>query len=310
MAKAPDPAPWYAEGLRFHCTACGHCCTGAPGYVWITDEEIERMARHLGMPVARFMRQNVRRVGRRLSLVERKNGDCVLLKDGKCSVYAVKPVPCSTFPFWEGPLASPEQWQETAKECEGIGQGEVYPLLDIQRLLAGDPTPLVERHAGPPPASAGDAPPAPSPADAPRWEAALADLEALYAEVEREIPRTKMTCVASGDCCDFDAFGHRLYASTLEAEWFFRYAPDPRVNANPRHCPAWGADRLCKARIGRMLGCRTYHCGPYPGTRPEDLHEPFDRRIKALHDKHAIPYQYRDILDWARERRPVATRAP
>jgi Fe-S-cluster containining protein len=277
--------------------------------VWITDEEIERMAAHLKMPVARFMRQHVRRVGNRLSLVELKNGDCVLLKDGKCSVYPVKPVPCSTFPFWEGPLASPEQWRETAKECEGIGQGPVYPRTDIERLLAGDPEPLVVRHATP---AAAEPVPAPAPSSEPapqvepRWEEALAALEALYAEVEREIPRTKMTCVASGDCCDFDAFGHRLYASTLEAEWFFRHAPDPRVNSNPRHCPAWGADRLCRARVGRMLGCRTYHCGPYPGSRPEDLHEPFDRRIKALHDAYAIPYRYRDILDWARERRPVS----
>ena len=93
--------------------------------------------------------------------------------------------------------------------------------------------------------------------------------------------------------------------TTLEAEYFFRHSPETRVNQNPRHCPAWGPDRLCKARVGRMLGCRTYHCGPYPGTRPEDLHERYDRRIKALHDQHAIPYQYRDILDWSRERRPV-----
>ena len=140
--------------------------------------------------------------------------------------------------------------------------------------------------------------------------AALADLEALYAELDRELPRHRMTCVASGDCCDFDRFGHRLYASTLEAEWFFRNSPDPRVNANDRHCPAWGADRLCKARVGRMLGCRTFHCGPYPGSRPEDVHEPYHARIKALHERHGIPYAYRDVLDWSKERRPVATSGP
>ena len=27
--------PWYRDGLRFECTRCGHCCTGAPGYVWV-----------------------------------------------------------------------------------------------------------------------------------------------------------------------------------------------------------------------------------------------------------------------------------
>lgn len=318
----PDDEPWWREGLRFRCTACGHCCTGAPGFVWVTDEEIERMARHLAMPVARFMRMHVRRVGRRLSLVERKNGDCVLLKDGKCTVYAVKPVPCTTFPFWEGPLASEDAWRDTGARCEGIGQGDLYPEADIRRLLAGDPAPLVERHAQPaatPVPGVAPAPAAAAPAaglgasadepSAAQWEAALQALEQVYAELERELPRHQMTCAASGDCCDFDRFGHRLYASTLEAEWFFRHAPDPRVNQDARQCPAWGPDRLCKARVGRMLGCRTFHCGPYPGSRPEDVHEPYDRRIKALHDAHGIPYRYRDILDWARERRPAGPRA-
>ena len=44
MGDAPPEAPWYAGGLRFHCTACGECCTGVPGYVWITADDLARMA--------------------------------------------------------------------------------------------------------------------------------------------------------------------------------------------------------------------------------------------------------------------------
>ena len=40
----PDEAPWYADGLRFTCTMCGKCCTGEPGYVWTTDEELAKSA--------------------------------------------------------------------------------------------------------------------------------------------------------------------------------------------------------------------------------------------------------------------------
>src|SRR5262245_42706064 len=127
--------PWYRDGLRFECTACGKCCTGVPGYVWVTEAEIERMARYRGMTTERFRRQYVRRVGKRLSLVERKNGDCALLQDGKCTVYPVKPTPCSTFPFWEGPLASEEAWKETAERCEGIGRGPVYAESEIAAVL-------------------------------------------------------------------------------------------------------------------------------------------------------------------------------
>jgi len=54
-----------------------------------------------------------------------------------------------------------------------------------------------------------------------------------------------------------------------------------------------------------MLGCRTYFCPPYPRGVPEDLHARYDSRIKALHKRFAIPYEYRDILSWAEERRPA-----
>ena len=317
MAPAEPPsAPWYREGLRFQCTACGKCCSGGPGYVWVTEAEIERMARFKGQSVQRFTRDHVRRVGQRLSLIERKNGDCVLLSDGKCSVYAVKPTPCSTFPFWDGALETKDAWKETSERCEGIGQGPVYSQAEIERVRAGDATPLLEKHAAAAQAAATDPEPQEparpvaqdtSPGSDPGldWGAALRDLEALYADLDRELPKYRFTCVASGACCDFDAYGHRLFATTLEAEWFFRNSPPERANASARHCPAWGPDRLCKARSGRMLGCRTYFCGPYPNGLPEDVHAPFHAKIQALHEKHGIPYRYRDILDWANERRPA-----
>ena len=35
--------PWYREGLRFECIRCGGCCTGFPGTVRVTNEEIEEI---------------------------------------------------------------------------------------------------------------------------------------------------------------------------------------------------------------------------------------------------------------------------
>src|SRR5688500_1701558 len=40
LNEADTDAPWFADGLSFTCTACGNCCTGGPGFVWITKEEI------------------------------------------------------------------------------------------------------------------------------------------------------------------------------------------------------------------------------------------------------------------------------
>ena len=82
--------PWYADGLKFHCTQCGDCCTGAPGYVWVNQEEIEAIAAAIGeQDLEKFREQYVRSVGVRKSLKERENGDCVFFdsKLRKCQVY-------------------------------------------------------------------------------------------------------------------------------------------------------------------------------------------------------------------------------
>ena len=74
---------WYREGLRFECNQCGNCCSGAPGYVWLTREEIGKIAAHLGLEVKEFTRRYVRRVGFKHSLVEKSeksNYDCIFLK--------------------------------------------------------------------------------------------------------------------------------------------------------------------------------------------------------------------------------------
>lgn len=129
--------PWYAEGLRFQCTGCGDCCTGAPGYVWVTQAEIDALAQRLGMEVAAFERKYVREVGVRRTLKERKNYDCVFLdaETRKCTVYEHRPRQCRTWPFWNSNLKSPEAWQQTCEVCPGSGKGRLYSIetIDQQR---------------------------------------------------------------------------------------------------------------------------------------------------------------------------------
>jgi len=127
-------SPWYKDGLRFACTQCGDCCTGAPGYVWVTQEEIDALARAKQMDTAEFESRYVRRVGMRRSLVEYPNGDCVFLDAARrCTVYDARPTQCRTWPFWESNLASPAAWRRTCEACPGCGRGEVVPLEEISR---------------------------------------------------------------------------------------------------------------------------------------------------------------------------------
>jgi Fe-S-cluster containining protein len=301
--KKRTEAPWYSEtGLKFRCTACGECCTGEPGYVYVTTSDIKRMAKHKGMTPEAYAKLYVRKVGSRLSLKERSNGDCVMLEGRKCSVYAVKPTPCSTFPFWDDVVETKEAWDETAERCPGMNRGDTYDEAEVDALTQGITAPLLEKQAA---AARGDAPAAPPVPEA-VWDAAFAELKALYDELDAELPRYKFVCQASGDCCDFDAFGHRLYVTSLEAEYFFRNSPQQRMNQNPGLCPSWGSDRTCKARGGRMLGCRTFYCGFNKNADPAEIHERYYRRVKDIHDRHGIPFRYADVVAWAAERRPAS----
>lgn len=130
---------WYAEGLRFACTECGKCCSGPPGYVWITEEECQKIAEHLGLKLEEFLQKYVRLVGHRLSLIEVKRGqnyDCIFLEGKRCKVYEARPKQCQTFPWWPQNLKDKKSWESVAKTCEGINeQAPLVPLVQVRRQL-------------------------------------------------------------------------------------------------------------------------------------------------------------------------------
>jgi len=136
--NAAKPLPWYRDGLRFKCTECGKCCTGSPGYVWVTEEEIASMAKLLNLSVELFKRKYLRQRDNRYALAEKKsqNHDCIFLKDKKCTIYQARPAQCRTFPFWKESLNSEESWKLASEACEGINEkAPLIPYSIIQELL-------------------------------------------------------------------------------------------------------------------------------------------------------------------------------
>ncbi|WP_432799268.1 YkgJ family cysteine cluster protein [Poriferisphaera sp. WC338] len=144
-----DKEEWYSDGLRFSCTMCGNCCTGAPGYVWFNDNEAHGMAAHLGMETEAFLKQYAHRKFGKWSLNEQKNEhgeyDCVFLielEGGKrgCKLYKSRPAQCKTWPFWPENLRSPRTWQQASRDCPGMaggaeGEGTFYPIEQIRIIL-------------------------------------------------------------------------------------------------------------------------------------------------------------------------------
>ena len=127
--------PWYKDGLRFECTGCGKCCTGAPGYIFVTIEEIEAIAKHIQMDLTQFCSIYIRKVGERYSINEDSlDFSCLFLKDNKCTIYPVRPTQCRTYPFWLQNLKSKESWEEASLSCEGISP--TAPLIPLDDILA------------------------------------------------------------------------------------------------------------------------------------------------------------------------------
>eukprot|EP00967_Tisochrysis_lutea_P123100 scaffold204405_cov37-Tisochrysis_lutea.AAC.2 len=150
--------PWFADGLRFSCSACGNCCSGSPGYIYFTAEEANNMARQLGMSTNEFYRSKVRRVkpegagpeGPYLYTLEETpapdgNGqDCILLDrssgKGLCSVYTARPSQCKSWPFWAGNVESADAWQEAkaGTPCPGMGSGPLVSATEVTRIAIED----------------------------------------------------------------------------------------------------------------------------------------------------------------------------
>ncbi len=146
---------------------------------------------------------------------------------------------------------------------------------------------------------------APNRADAETWLRAARDpqvsgeLELVYAAVAREVGRRRPTCESSGRCCRFEAWGHRLYTTGLEAA-VTMVSIDPALVPGERAvadalarggCPFQPAT-LCEVHRHRPLGCRVYYCDPTAREWQHALSERMLREVRTIHDRHGVPYLY------------------
>jgi Fe-S-cluster containining protein len=128
--------PWYREGLRFECTRCGNCCTGAPGFVWVSDDELRELARFRNEPVETVRAVYTRVAHRGRTLREKADGDCIFYDRSQgCTVYSVRPRQCRTWPFWESTVRDPQAWEATCQSCPGAGKGELISEEEITRRI-------------------------------------------------------------------------------------------------------------------------------------------------------------------------------
>ena len=130
---------FYKDGLKFSCRQCSFCCTGFPGVVLLSEEDLKRLSDWAGLTTEQFTLAFCRWIkdddGKEyLSLREKQNYECIFWKNG-CEAYEARPNQCRTYPFWTNVLESKEAWEAECKDCPGMNQGELHSAEEIESEL-------------------------------------------------------------------------------------------------------------------------------------------------------------------------------
>ncbi|MCL2809349.1 MAG: YkgJ family cysteine cluster protein [Treponema sp.] len=134
-----DNTKFYSQGLKFSCKKCSTCCRYDSGFVFLSEDDLDKLISSLRITKKNIIDTYCRWVtdwkgDEVLSLKEKFNKDCVLWDNG-CIVYKARPAQCVTFPFWESTVASEAAWEMTATGCPGINTGELYSKEAIEEIL-------------------------------------------------------------------------------------------------------------------------------------------------------------------------------
>lgn len=127
---------WLAsiESLPFECTECGNCCR-TEGNVFLSPEEHQAASDYKNMTVSEFIEayacKTIKNKKRSDSDNENDNLPWVLIKNKvtengpacifldpithHCSIYPVRPIQCSTYPFWPNILESEQKWNDEVR---------------------------------------------------------------------------------------------------------------------------------------------------------------------------------------------------
>ena len=121
----------------------------------------------------------------------------------------------------------------------------------------------------------------------------LDELAALYVRLDRQIEGPNEPCDRCGRCCDFAAFGHRLYVTPIELALLAQDPPPPCPSHGAQQCP-YQINGQCAAHGQRALGCRVFFCRS-PADRQQALYEPYHAELGALHERSGVPYLYAEL---------------
>ncbi len=117
----------------------------------------------------------------------------------------------------------------------------------------------------------------------------LAEVEAVYAELERRVERLARDCRLSTRCCRFQLTGEiplLTRGEALLAARGVRASGRKALKPHPQGaCPLLGPEGRCLIYQRRPFGCRTHFCRAAGGVMPRALVADLIQRLEAVDEK-------------------------
>ena len=115
---------WWAEGVRFTCQPdCGRCCDEPGGIVYLSRNDVERLAQHANLTVPEYLKKDCTTTldGRYVLRSNQSDGICIYLDENKqCTIYEVRSQQCKAFPWWAENLRRQRSWKQVKASCPGL----------------------------------------------------------------------------------------------------------------------------------------------------------------------------------------------
>ena len=132
----------YKNGIRFECQSSGKCCVSRDsyGFVYLSDNDLKRFSNYFKLSIKKFKEEYCQITDGFVHLIEKNqlNGNCIFLKDKKCTVYTCRPSQCRTWPFWNENMNAKVWNKNISINCPGIGKGKIIKYKIIKKLLKED----------------------------------------------------------------------------------------------------------------------------------------------------------------------------
>ena len=130
------------KGIRFECQGSGKCCVSRNtyGYVYLSDVDLKKFSKYFQISLKKFKDKYCQITDGFIHLVERAefNGNCMFLKEKKCSVYESRPSQCRTWPFWNDNMKVKVWNMDISVNCPGIGKGKLINKRKTKKFLIED----------------------------------------------------------------------------------------------------------------------------------------------------------------------------